>query len=258
MRRFIEIAMVIALPAMAAVAWFHPDIAKYWRPVDAVAAAPAAPEPPAPDPETYAALRESLADWRAALAARHAAAPDAAARAAVLHDARIILETALPAMMRCWLGTPWDFHGTASEPGGGTIACGYFVSTVLRDAGFRVHRYHLAQQPSGNILRTFLPRASCKLTVGQPYDAFADALESGESGILIVGLDTHVGFIVAGDDCFRFIHSSGARPKAVVDESRDAATVLRDSNWRMLGHLTADPGVLAKWLANESFAVHGR
>ena len=176
----------------------------------------------------------------------------------MLDDARVVLESALPGMMRCWLGTPWDFHGTAENPGGGKIACGYFVSTILRDAGFQVHRYHLAQQPSGNILRTFLPRDSCKLTTGQDYETFANTLEVAEPGIYIVGLDTHVGFIVVRDGELRFIHSSGSRPWAVVEESRADAHVLRQSNWRMLGHLTTDRDALRKWLAGTSFAVHGR
>jgi hypothetical protein len=216
------------------------------------------PTAPQPDPETYAQLKGSLADWRKQLATKHAAARTIRERDAVLDDARIVLESALPGMMRCWLGTPWDFHGTAENPGGGKIACGYFVSTILRDAGFQVHRYHLAQQPSGNILRTFLPRDSCKLTTGQDYETFANTLEAAEPGIYIVGLDTHVGFIVVRDGELRFIHSSGSRPWAVVEESRTNAHVLRQSNWRMLGHLTTDRDALRKWLAGTSFAVHGR
>jgi len=256
-------ALLVLLPAVllagAAVVFFGDPIHTW---LDSWFARPAqtekTPPPPKPDPERYAELKESLAGWREQLAARHAAARTAAARDAVLDDARLILESALPDMMRCWLGTPWDFHGTASTPGDGKIACGYFVSTILRDAGFRVHRYHLAQQPSGNILRTFLPRGSCKLTVGQDYEAFADALESAEPGIYLVGLDTHVGFIVVEDGALRFIHSSGSRPRAVVDESRADAQVLRQSNWRMLGHLTTDRDVLRKWLDGAGFAVHGR
>jgi len=213
---------------------------------------------PVPDPETNEALKSSLAKWRVDLAEKFAAAPNEVARREILDDARVLLESTLPAMMRTWLGTPWAFEGTASRPGEGNIACGYFVSTVLRDAGFKIHRYHLAQQPSENIMRTFLPRSSCKLSAGVDYEVFANALESAEPGIYLVGLDTHVGFVVVRDGTFRFIHSSGSRPWAVVDESREQAVVLRNSNWRMLGHLTNDREVLRKWLAGGSFSVHGR
>ncbi len=259
MRRVVTVTVVAAVLTAAALLWLQPALIADWRRPLAAAARDDAPlAPPMPDPQAYQALRESLASWRESLAARHAAAATPAARAEVLGDARLVLESTLPAMMRCWLGTPWDFDGTSAIPGEGGIACGYFVSTVLRDAGFRVHRYHLAQQPSANILRTFLPRRACKLTVGQPYSEFADALAASEPGILIVGLDTHVGFIVVGNGDFRFIHSSGSRPWTVVDEPRSAASVLRESNWRMLGHLTSDDDVLRKWLTSETFAVHGR
>ncbi len=210
-----------------------------------------------PDPQTYAVLVSELERWRLDLAKSHAAAKNDVARKSVEEDARVILEQVLPAMMRCWLGTPWDFNGTAAAPGAGQVACGYFVATVLKDAGFQVDRYKLAQQPSENILRSFLPKNSCVLTVGKDYPAFAASVELAEPGIYLVGLDTHVAFLVVRPDGFRFIHSSGSRPWCVVDEGRDEADVLAKSNWRMLGNLTSDAGVLRRWLKAEKIAVRG-
>jgi hypothetical protein len=233
--------------------WFRAPLANAWRARVAVGAATAS----RPDPTTYAVLTRELERWRKDLAARHRDAKSATARAAVETDARAVLEQALPAMMRCWLGTPWDFNGTAKGPGAGKIACGYFVATVLKDAGFQVDRYQLARQPSENILRSFLPRQSCELSVDQDYQAFATALELREPGIYIVGLDTHVAFIVVDGGRFRFIHSSGSDPWRVVDESRADASVLQRSRWRMLGNLTADPTVLRRWLKAEKIAVRG-
>ena len=212
---------------------------------------------PKPDPKTYATLTKDLERWRNDLAARHAKAKTTVERAAVEADARILLETALPAMMRCWLGTPWDFNGTAKGPGDGKIACGYFVATVLKDAGFQVDRYQLAQQPSENILRSFIPRESCALSVGKEYRLFAEEVGKREPGVYVVGLDTHVAFIVVRDGGFRFIHSSGSRPWCVVDESPGEAGVLQRSNWRMLGNLTAGSNVLRRWLRTEKIVVRG-
>ena len=210
---------------------------------------------PRPNPAGYAVLVSELERWRLDLSKRHKQARTEAERTAVEHDARVILEHTLPEMMRCWLGTPWDFNGTASKPGGGRIACGYFVSTVLMDAGFQLDRYQLAQQPSGNILRSFLEKDDCILSVGKPYDAFAHTLEKSRRGIYLVGLDTHVAFIVVGGNGFHMLHSSGSRPWCVVDEDRDAAKVLQRSKWRILGNLTADPKVLRRWLKAEKIAV---
>lgn len=161
----------------------------------------------------------------------------------------------LPEMMACWLGTPYDFNGTAEKPGGGKLACGYFVSTVLRDAGFRVNRYKLAQQPSQNILRTFLPSDSCELRMGEEYEKYVDWVEEREPGIYLVGLDTHVGFIVNRVDGMRFYHSSAMGKVGVVNESRGQARALRYSNWRLLGGLTPDPDVIRTWLKGEKIAV---
>jgi len=210
-----------------------------------------------PDPATYAVLVSELARWRADLGKRHAAARSASERERIEHDARVVLEQVLPEMMRCWLGTPWDFHGTAAKPGGGKIACGYFVATVLMDAGFQVDRYQLAQQASGNILRSFLEKEACSLVVGQAYEQYAAKISKAEPGIYLIGLDTHVAFLVISGNGFKFIHSSGSQPWCVVEESRDEAQVLQRSKWRMSGNLTADPKVLRRWLQAEKIVVHG-
>jgi len=216
------------------------------------------PAAPRPDAETYAVLVSELGRWRGELAERHRKSRDASERAAVENDARLLLVRVLPEMMRCWLGTPWDFNGIAKTPGSDGIACGYFVATVLKDAGFHLDRYQLARQPSENILRTFLPRDACVLRVDEDYTSYADRLDTAEPGIHLVGLDTHVAFIVTGGDGgFRFIHASGSDPWCVVDEGRDEAVVLQRSRWRMLGNLSADPQVIRRWLRGEKIVVHG-
>lgn len=256
MRRF-GIFLIVLLAVAGGGAWhFRDRLAGLWR------AGPPAMVPaevkPVPDPESYAVLVGDLKRWRGELAASYAATRDPEKRAEIERDARVLLELALPEMMRCWLGTPWDFHGTAAVPGGGKIACGYFVSTVLMDAGFKVDRYRLAKQPSENILRTFLSREDCELTVGLPYEEFADEAARLSPGVYVVGLDTHVAFLVVPEGgAFRFIHSSGSKPWCVVDESRENAEVLRKSKWRMLGNLTADAGVVRQWLSGKVIPVRG-
>jgi hypothetical protein len=210
---------------------------------------------PEPDAERYATLVSELERWRGDLRKAHAQARTPEEKAAVEKDARVILELVMPEMMRCWLGTPYDFNGTAERPGGGKVACGYFVSTVIRDAGFRVDRYKLAQQPSGNILRTFLKGESCLLKVGQDFESYAKWVEGMAPGVYLIGLDSHVGFIVNGAEGTRFYHSSGWNQRGVVNEPGNKAGALRHSNWRMIGGLTADPDVIRTWLAGERVKV---
>lgn len=210
---------------------------------------------PKPDREAYDTMKLDLERWRKSLREKHSKARTAEAREAIERDARVLLESVLPEMMRCWLGTPWDFNGTAAGPGKDPVACGYFVSTVLQDAGFRVDRYRLAQQPSSRILTSFLPGNTCRLMVDLPYEQFASEVNAMKPGVYLVGLDTHVAFLVVSPEGFRFIHSSGSKPWRVVDESQENADVLQRSRWRMLGHLTADAALLRKWLAREAIPV---
>ena len=89
------------------------------------------------------------------------------------------------------------------------------------------------------------------------YQSFAEEVRNREPGVYVVGLDTHVAFIVVVGRDFRFIHSSGSRPWCVVDERPAEAGVLQRSNWRMLGNLTGDASVLRRWLKAEKIVVRG-
>ena len=213
------------------------------------------PRPEGPDAVSYEVLSRQLADWRFELAARHRKAATPEAKAAIEDEARIILEHQLPAMMRCWLGTKWDFNGTAAKPGEGKIACGYFVSTVLRDAGLDVNRFRLAQQPASLIIETFIHRDDTTTASRQDYQVFVERMAERPTGVYICGLDTHVGFIVNKSDGFRFIHSSGSDPYEVVDESPEDAGVLQRSKIRMIGNLTANRDFIRLWLAGKPITV---
>jgi len=207
---------------------------------------------PIPDPAQYAILKEELERKRIDLARRYASARTAGEILEVHTEAKRTLENALPALMRCWLGTPYDFNGTAQMPGDETIACGYFVSTVMRDAGFRIERIRLAQQPSQNIIRTFVPRSQMHIEAGLSYERFLEKFKAHGPGIHIVGLDRHVAFLVAQEDGeIRFIHSSGGPAKSVVDQDERNAHTLRRSKYRVTGNVTRSDDVIHQWLTNE-------
>lgn len=210
---------------------------------------------PEPDAERYATLISELDRWRGDLRKTYAKSRTVEEKAAVERDARVILELVMPEMMRCWMGTPYDFNGTAEKPGGGKVACGYFVSTVIRDTGFCVDRFKLAQQPSGNILRTFLKSENCLLKVGQDLESYVKWLEGMEPGVYLIGLDSHVGFIVNGKNGVRLYHSSGWQKRGVVNEAGNKAVVLRHSNWRMTGGFTNSSAVIRTWLGGEMVKV---
>lgn len=105
-----------------------------------------------------------------------------------------------------WCGTTWDFNGTTQIPKSGAIACGYFVTTVLKQIGFNLNRVKLAQQASSVMIKSL-----CKnIQKANGFEVFKEKVKSlPDSTISIVGLDFHVGFILKGKDGNSyFLHSN--------------------------------------------------
>src|SRR4051812_36858226 len=152
--------------------------------------------------------------------------------ASVQHKQKMILfirDSLLP----CWYGTPWGFYGTTEEPGKGSIACGYFVTTVLRDAGFSLKRIKLAQCPSEEMIKTICTRSSIHRYSDLSLSEFASETEKMGFGLYVVGLDNHTGFILNdGNEAF-FIHSTFVRPACVIKEKVNESKVLANSRYRV-------------------------
>lgn len=164
-----------------------------------------------------------------------------------------IVNTVFPA----WHYTRWDFNGTAKIPGEGKIACGYFVSAVLIDVGFKVNRVKLSQRPSGLIIKTFSPKKYIYREVGTDYlDYFVNLEEKLKDGLYIVGLDSHTGFILIRNGKRIFTHSNSyVFARYVVSQDIDEVfTHLMVSNWKEVGKLFTD-SMLRKWLKGETFEV---
>jgi hypothetical protein len=171
---------------------------------------------------------------------------DAIARAQELMR-RSVAESVAP----FWYGTSWDFNGTSETPGEGAIACGYFVTTVLRDIGFKLERVTLAQQPSETMIRNLVGGSHIKRYSDVPIVIFMDSVREWGTGLYVVGLDCHVGFIVCDGDDVRFLHSGYVAPLCVVSEDADEAPILGASRYRVLGKLTGDPELARRWMAGE-------
>ncbi|MGB1207317.1 MAG: hypothetical protein ACPG5B_16845 [Chitinophagales bacterium] len=153
-----------------------------------------------------------------------------------------------------WYGTPWDYSGTTQVPNEGHIACGYYVSTILRDAGFEVERRKLAQQASEKIVKTLVSEKYIKRFSRKKIKVFLEEMEKLGDGLYVVGLDTHVGFLWIKDGKKRFIHSARTT-RGVVNENAWRSKVLIRSKYRIVGRLLPNDEVVEKWLAGESFKV---
>lgn len=209
----------------------------------------------APD---YGALKSDLAALRARTQAEYAKAATPAKKSAALARARAQLLTAFDTgLFPAWAGTPWDFYGTTETPQEGHIACGYFVSTLMRDAGFKVERVKLAQQASEHIVKTLAEDGdTLRFRNVEAPKLLADVRAKLGDGLYVVGMDYHVGFLRLDGPRADLCHSAVFAPKAAVCE--DAATSPGfASAYHVVGRVFAD-AQLKGWLDGQSFPVQKR
>lgn len=146
-----------------------------------------------------------------------------------------------------WMQTPWDFNGHTDTPRKGEIACGYFVTTTLRDIGVRLQRYKLAQQAASVITEKLCEPTSMKRLAS--LEKLNNYLESrGEQEIYILGLDYHVGFVVREDGESYFVHSDYIGSSGVKREKLNDSRAIHATESYVIGSLTANKKLLKEWL----------
>lgn len=202
---------------------------------------------PAVGRRDYATIRAKLSTDREALHASYVAAKDISTKKRLIQKARARLLSAIrDELIPPWVGTAWAFYGTSETPGQGEIACGYFVSTVLRDAALKVERVRLAQQASEKIVKTLSAEADIRrYRRGDVQKVVEDTRARGD-GLYVVGMDFHVAFLdVKGDDV-RLCHSAVLEPRAVTCEPAAKAEGMV-SAYHVVGPALSDARVL-DWL----------
>jgi hypothetical protein len=147
-----------------------------------------------------------------------------------------------------WIGTKWDFNGTSETPGQGAIACGYFVTTVLRDAGLNLARIKLAQCASEKMLTSLIQPKYIQRFSNVALENFIAVVQKQGYGLYLVGLDNHTGFIYNDGAMIYFIHSTFVGTRNVQKEQAATSWVLRQSKYKVLGKLSADEKVLERWM----------
>jgi hypothetical protein len=147
-----------------------------------------------------------------------------------------------------WIGTPWDFNGITQTPQKGSIACGYFVTTVLRDAGLNIARVKLAQCASEQMITTLIQPKYVQRFSNLPITNFITSIKQQGYGLYIVGLDNHTGFIYNDGKEIYFIHSTFVGTRNVQQEKAAASWVLQQSKYKVLGKISADEKVLERWM----------
>lgn len=147
-----------------------------------------------------------------------------------------------------WYGTSWDFNGTTETPQRGTIACGYFVTTTLRDMGVPLNRVKLAQCASEQMIRQLTTKKNIYHFSNMNLKQFELKMIEKGDGLYIVGLDNHTGFIFMNGNQHYFIHSTGWFPFKVVKDILNESKILAKSKYRVVGKISDDDLFLKNWI----------
>jgi hypothetical protein len=112
-----------------------------------------------------------------------------------------------------------------------TVGCSYFVTSVLLSAGVKLdNRFTFAQAPAIHIQRSLAPaKSDLHRHFSIPAQSLHDRIAALGEGLYIIGLDTHVGFVVVRDDQVRLVHASYTEDRVVTDEPLLGATAIDNS-----------------------------
>jgi hypothetical protein len=163
---------------------------------------------------------------------------------------KLFVEAVTDSIIPYWYGTKWNFYGNTQTPQKGTIACGYFVTTVLKDAGCPINRVKLAQYAAEKIVTELVNMKLIKRYSNVPLDEFITDVKQQGHGLFIIGLDNHVGFLLNDDKEVWFIHSSFVSPGCVAKQDASVNAILRASKYRITGKISDDEIFIAKWFEN--------
>lgn len=152
-------------------------------------------------------------------------------------------------LFSCWKGTSWDFNGHTERPTVGTIACGYFVTTVLRNMDLKIDRIKLATCPSLKMMQNLVGMKKTMNLSSLSLIALSERIKKMGIGVYIIGLDFHTGFIVNDGKEIWFVHSNYINRSGVTKESILTSRALNASKTRWIISLSRDVEFQKKWLS---------
>ncbi len=172
-------------------------------------------------------------------------------KAITLNEVRIKLtEYLYNDIFNHWYTTKWSFEGHTETPKQGTVACGYFVSTTLRDVGFNLNRYKLAQKSPEDEAKVI----ACGTAIEKLQNITKQELKKyflkQKDGIYFIGLDFHVGYIYKNNREVFFIHSNYIDNKGVMKENIENSKAIVSSKYYIIS-ITHNDNLIKKWLLKE-------
>ena len=151
-----------------------------------------------------------------------------------------------------WYGTPWSFGGHTAIPNQGKIACGYFISTTLRDMGINLNRYTLAQKsPIDEAKMISCGSVINKVVQDTPEKAFEEIDCLTKEGLYFIGFDEgHVGYLLKREGELFLIHSNYLSPVSVCMETLKESRVFKSFTKFHLVAISHNDTLLQRWLDN--------
>lgn len=200
----------------------------------------------------YDSAKVQIEKQRLRYSDQYSKATDSATRHQILQGVRAyIANQIIQNLLPQWYGTPWAFEGTTTLPRNGQIACGYFVTTVLQHAGFKLPRVKWACVPSETLIKAITDKRNIKHYINTEATNVEAGIKASGPGIYIVGLDMHVGFIVNTGSEISFVHSNYYEPATgVMSQPLNSINPLRDSNYRVVGKILNDE-MVRRWIMGE-------
>lgn len=198
---------------------------------------------------TYKKVCASISAKQKSFQRRYAAAADEPARTKIEAEARSYLVRMMSdSVFPAWYETTWDFNGVSQEPLTGPIACGYFVTTTLRQSKFDIDRVYLAQQASSVLIRKVCDKDRIKVVTNGQLPKLLTYMEAQPDGIYILGLDNHVGYVVKKGKTLDMVHSSYWPQVKVVREKLVDSAIIKESKYFMIGNVLHSDATLQGWL----------
>lgn len=149
-----------------------------------------------------------------------------------------------------WYTTKWSFEGHSEIPKQGTIACGYFVSTTLRDVGLNLNRYKLAQKSPEDEAKVIACGTSIEKLQNISKQELKNYFLKQKDGMYFIGLDFHVGYIYKNNQEIYFIHSNYIDNKGVMKETIENSKAIVSSKYFIV-NITHNDTLVKKWLMKE-------
>ncbi|OYU81790.1 MAG: hypothetical protein CFE23_02605 [Flavobacterium sp. BFFFF1] len=187
----------------------------------------------------YTQLKHQITDKRNDFRKLYIAGSNSVKDSVIIASRDYVFESTTNDLFDQWYDTPWSFYGHTTAPKKGTIACGYFVTAILSDAGFKIPRNEWAKLAS----KAFIVKLTDDVNRSQykPIEDVITYLKRRGDGLYVVGLDCHTGFVYVKGSAIKFVHSNYYQPKiGVMAQEPDGKNPLADSKYRILGKLLND------------------